>query len=958
MPIDKSKVGQIIQIARGNLLTRLANKPLARGELFIHIADKTEVTTQTVHDLVTNSNIKTIFKGDLFAGANNSKDVYSIGSGGALKWGGVLFSGTTYAAAVEKAKAFPNYIFMYNGDEELYEKATDGTTISVADTTETQPGKVDKSYVAKSSEEYQNRINPGDLFFYNPALDQTIVLHLSRSTDALTKINVDDLVSSSMTKLLEELPIKIEDSQNYESSPSTLKTFLDGPARHYQYLVDTYGWTPVTITTPSVVNRDSSPVTVTSGQVSIPDDAMDGTIWYIPFSKTETGANTYKFDPSDSRVPAELLDITLREGDLIMALPDKNTTPNEIGKEKAGVKFAVVSLYGAILDKFRLKFTKRADQYATDIWENGIEGSYTGDTDYFKAKDSIQDFINRLFETKVDIDPITGKIISSQLPDFLLGAPKYMGHTEFSDWGNLTSDTTAQEFAKMLLQEGNWENLDNSEDDTGKTETTPPTEENPSEIPTPSSNENNVVGSPDVNEKLKSGCYWIYTGETQNIEELTGIFHFCGNKDDFQDGTGDNENVDSNAEHLLNKGDWIIYNGELEKFEVIDNTSSFIGILVEGVKVAGVAKFDSPKETLDSKGAWTATDFKAADPKEYEDLKLSATADTVHFENKNKIFSPDLGLLDPEYLVRVAPGVSGDGNRLLVNTRFKFVSNASTGSQSGLSVSYPEGLQDTSSGVLDTSFLWHRATADLIARKGNNAGYTTKDIEANTWDLFAEDENSVLQGNGLNFGWFHFMEPLGEIEERDLGTYVFNISYDTNPNLYLPNYSGTLTTEEYVNTGFTVVKEIINDMYDAVIKKMTSGHVNWLQTLRDTDIINPETGEPFKELFDSKVLQDFDETYLKLKLFFHTPLGKDKYAEEIKQGNSLSTYQDLKSTDAPTNVIDNSALDVELGEDGEVGHTILNPSVAEDVTTLENILPNHSGIILNNNSVIDCGEWL
>lgn len=985
MAVDQTKIGQVVQVARGNLNSRLAHKPLAKGELFIHTVEKCEVpSSHPIHDLVTNSDIKMLFKGDLFAGANDSENVYCIGSGGALKWGGILFSGISYKEAVEKAKSFPNFVFMYNGDNELYDKGEltgRQNSYSVADdntdTSQKQFKDVDKSYVAENSEEYRNRINPGDLIFYNPALDQVIVIHLSRSTDALTKINVDALVSDSMTTLLSESSAELNEDENYEASPvATLKRFLDGPARHYQYLVDSYGWTPVTISKECTITREDKTVTVTPGTISIPAGAADGTIWYIPFSATEPGANKYIFDATDPRVPTELLERELREGDLIMALP----AGLKAGQSKAGVYFTVVSLYGSILDKFRLQFNGRADQYATDIWKDGIEGSYTGDDDYFTAKDDIQAFIDRLFTTKVDIDPVTGKIISSQLPDFLLGAPKYMGHTEFAAWNDLSDATTAQQFATILLGSGTWENLDASEDDTGKAQsdssdssTGDSSSENATEDAS-SENANNVAESPEVNEKLKTGCYWIYTGETVNIESFTRIFHLDEAKDDYRSDDSETKTQETAAEHLLAKGDWIIYNGELERFEIIDNTSSFVGILVNGIRVSGVAEFISPERKIRLDNAWDNNTKTFRDPNSTatsKDIKISASNDKISFENQNKVFAANAQLLNPEFLVKVTPrDANTSSNATLVNTRFKFATENVTGRETGLSVAFPKttGIGDAKGKVIDVTLLWHDSADDLMARAGNVTASGYKVVDAFwgadkketvvTWDTFTVDETTdLLEANGFNFGWLHFMgdRPESAAEERAIETYQFTIAHDEKPKVNLPDYSGTLTTEEYVNTGFTVVKAIINDVYEKLLKSTTRGHVDWLQTIRETAEIDPVTGQKRKEIFDSKVLQDTAETYLKLKLFFNTSIGD---AVETAIANSITTYKNLAGTDIPEEIKEHASLDYQLGKPGETGAAVLNPSTVPAGKAVENILPNHSGILLNDNSVIDGGEWL
>ena len=65
-------------------------------------------------------------------------------------------------------------------------------------------------------------------------------------------------------------------------------------------------------------------------------------------------------------------------------------------------------------------------------------------------------------------------------------------------------------------------------------------------------------------------------------------------------------------------------------------------------------------------------------------------------------------------------------------------------------------------------------------------------------------------------------------------------------------------------------------------------------------------------------------------------------------------FQDVSTVDVDQDKFFNYRLGA---TDGNVVE-ILNPSEALEGEQPENILPNHSGILLNNNSVIDGGEWL
>jgi len=870
--------GQVIQIARGSLINRLSSKPLAKGELFIHTSGDV-VPTSEVTDLVTNTGIKKIFTGDLFAGANSSKKVYYIGSGQALKWAGIT-TASTYAEAVEQAQAQPNHIYMYVGTSNLY-STTDSS----------DPQHLNKKYVASDSTEYSESINPGDLIFYSPVANQVVVIHLSHSTDALTKINVDELISNSMRSLISDFA---------GENPVTLKTFLDGPARHYQYLSETAGWNPVSGTETSVTTKDVSTGTTTTtvGTITLNEDG-DGFIHYVPFDTENPGKKSYKLDGVDD---------TIYEGDLILSLPDSN----------GSVRHVVVSLYHALTSKLNLKFNGRADSYATDIWSEGVTDTYVGDKEFFTTHPELQDFIDRLFQSKVDIDPTTHKIISSQIPDWLLGAPKYMGHLKktTTEWNEISTNTSANDFAKVLLGESTWNNLDESEDTEGQTE-------------------NSVTDTDAVNEKLKSGCYWIYTGDTIDITSFKNIFCIDGEEDDYDVSIGSPEQDSENgvlSQHLLNKGDWIVYNGE--KFETIDNTSSFIGILTNGVKSAGVVDFtETTRDATVIPEVWVngKSSSVSAQAKETE---LNATASSISFENPDSVLFKNGS----------ASMVSSDFLPLITDTGYAFSSRFKVlDHQTSIKVA-----DETNS----IKFGWSKRFVDE-----GNLGYIPVSefnfdgaIYPNTGDTIT---TRVTDGStGLDFGLFHWQSA------DDLSVYKFIIADETTPSVYLPNHSGTLATEEFVNNGFTVVKGVINDVYEALLHKTTKGHVDWLQTVRLTSEKGPD-GEYRKEIYDSKLKQTFtDGKSLLLDLFYS--IDPDGTYEENTSGahTRLSTYASLKQLTTDTGFgYYNAPVDYKLGAEDGTTTVVLNPSSRQSTDVPENILPNHSGVLLNSNSVIDGGEW-
>lgn len=1246
------KKGQIIQIARGDLLARLTKKPLAKGELFIHTEGKKAlISTDKVYDLVTKSYLKVVATGDIFVGDNSSKQLYAIGNGG-LKWGGVSFE-DTWENCINVAKQFPNHIYMFSGPNKIYRtQYSDGRA---ADDYGKQPKRVNEQFVAGNNkypvtdpnldhDEWVNEINPGDLYFYSPQFDQLVIFSLTRSSDALTKINVEALISDSMRALLAE-----GDDTN---RASTLKDFLDGPARHYQYLAEDNGWNPVIIPEACEITRDPSRgqagTTVTAGKIDIDSrNDGDGTIHFVPFQAENPGQNKYT-----TTLPG-LENETLYEGDLIITMPNKGAD--------GGAHYTKVSLYSKLLDLIQPEFKGRADKYATAIWAEGLgtngEDDYTGDLAYFAEHDTLKDFIDRLFLTKVDIDPTTNKIISSQLPDFLLGAPKYMGHfyADFDYWRDLPTDTKALDWARYLIEHDSnkenpdLENLDNSEDDTSG-----------------DSEGNNVQGSKEVNDMMKSGCYWIYTGDTVNIGAYTNLFHLESDQeaDDYTtkytqdaleeayrtylqakaaretalnikntkqqvvdgltsklnsyeksiaslttlldtkntilaeaiaaynkattDYSGENspekltekindctlenylardtkyqdllaaqsqaiaaerlaleevklsedsakkyiptaqtivdsitqinelntesiealrdpviayleasnitwtestisgqieefatklvnvvapaiqeaeaatEAVDTakedaralqeadlktlkatlkeaketlqkvtdnkeaatqeasavaadlanteaektdvenlltqanaelltaqtalteaeaaveaadndystitSAQHLLNKGDWIIYNAEVDKFDIIDNSSSFVGLLVNGIKVAGVARFID--KTRSSKLAvQRIINGQILQPETFEEkeIDLAATSDSVTFSNPASVLfrSGNNPLTNKNFI----PVITGDG--WAYSSRLEFIEK-----ETGLKVIWgagdlEDGGHEAYGGPKETAFLMYLEN-DSLATDYIFNDYNFFDASLNNDHRVVSTKRIKTDANesgksGLDFLQFNFLPNVSDPK------YKFAMQIEDKPTLALPQYSGVLTTEAYVNQGFTVVKAVIEDLYEKIIDETSKGHVDWLQTVRikygsDGKVLKNSKGEVIKEVYDSKVLQEYKKDQsLILKLFYDDVESnkENKSYEENKATKyaALSTYKKLLYSHLFQDV---SAVDVDqdkffnyrLGAtDGNVVD-ILNPSEALEGEQPENILPNHSGILLNNNSVIDGGEWL
>lgn len=143
--------------------------------------------------------------------------------------------------------------------------------------------------------------------------------------------------------------------------------------------------------------------------------------------------------------------------------------------------------------------------------------------------------LSKLFLTKADIDPVTHKLLLSQIPDTIAGG--------------LDSQGT---YSKQSL-------------------------------PTAADKKSNDVDSSIKEQKLVKGDFWWYSSNTE--WDITTLV----TSGKIQAGASKKEDT----KYVVKKGDLIVYNGE-NTWGIIDNTDEFIGIKVTGQSkvIDGVAEFD------------------------------------------------------------------------------------------------------------------------------------------------------------------------------------------------------------------------------------------------------------------------------------------------------------------------------------------------------------------------------
>lgn len=126
-------------------------------------------------------------------------------------------------------------------------------------------------------------------------------------------------------------------------------------------------------------------------------------------------------------------------------------------------------------------------------------------------------------DTKADLDPLTGKVLISQLPSTITGGLDYQGV---------------------------WEKK---------------------ELPTKNAgrdNDSSLNPSLETHLNLEKGDYWIYNGDDWDISDIAAIIQ-----------KGEKEN---DEKYWLKTGDYLVYNGD-ETWGVIDNTDAFLGLKVDSI---------------------------------------------------------------------------------------------------------------------------------------------------------------------------------------------------------------------------------------------------------------------------------------------------------------------------------------------------------------------------------------
>lgn len=265
---------------------------------------------------------------------------------------------------------------------------------------------------------------------------------------------------------------------------------------------------------------------------------------------------------------------------------------------------------------------------------------------------NVKEALDVLYQSKADLTD-KGKIPLTQLPDTLLNSMEYQGTYICTDVNNFTLPT-----AKDKAHE--------DEDTEAK--------------------------------KLVQGDYFIYSGQQVNLEAL-----------------GLTESVES-SEGFINSGDWLVYNGEGNKWSVVDNTSP-----IQSIKVIDNYGADNIDEDIINQTTMTGeVKFQGAN-REFErnGNKISISETQLEADNKQTVT-----------IHNVNSALISDDNKADVNVFYK---------ENGAKTLVKTGVSETDEGQL---ILKEKNGIELEGGVKASKSVISTDADGKAWgDAVAEGDN-------------------------------------------------------------------------------------------------------------------------------------------------------------------------------------------------------------------------
>lgn len=1069
-------------------------------------------------DIVTGAPINQFFNGDIYGGTSSTNsgktaadaiEIYQFGHGDAFTFGPrLLFKWDTLSQ--KEVEAHPNTLYLFAGTgsgpvvtthnnegdncmsaqaPNLLEGEFHRNSAVTDDETEKAKAQFENDQIGDSGVYSENNnltdiLNSGDLVFYSPIYGEFFFWHMSRAQDALTRITTNRLLSASMYNMV----AKNNQSKGLEDSTSLLD-LINGPFRQYQYLDKDFGWPALKYTT---ITKTETGETVPNlmipvaggvdGEAKELNTAKDGQIFFVPFID-KTNNRRWQYDDEFTIVDAGGVNYTVHPGDLVVALPGEGKAYDSVEvdgirgetlatpRKKNGCKFAIVPLFHDTLAALDVKDIdiKRADEYATYRWGEDISiGSETieGDKTLLEHLNDrtntyvqhIKLVLENLYKTKVDIDPVTHKIVTSQLPETLLGALKYAGSLSLDTQFSITSDSEDQftidemlaistadaakklvwgllrdEDKKIASADTDYKEADvdadkadtDGNDDYSQWDASlakgryfiwsgapmefraladgaaPSTVEerrsflfsesvlssNKDEVDTDSKKGNQgvlkagvVKFGDDYYRITKDASFtandigrWSFTTDPvsvppesatwksvtvmteSDLQSATAYRCWLTNEDEIWSVKPTHVGADSSATtdaavltHTINPGDFLIFNGET--FDVIDNSASLVALkytdedgfthLLDGTPVLESSTRDASHEAyVEPEGNGAASRVTTGSTADVVRLVSSSSNTGIKFVAPNAIIFKDAlnnkngtAFVKDRYINFI------DENGIAYASRFHFVDATLTG-------------ENTVERLGSSSPVSVLQIGDRAALNFN------EDLDSTKYAFGNDAVNGAVTGDNKAFKYFFLGDNDGTWQQQ-----ISLVNDTKSPSLRLPGYSGTLTTEEYVNDGF----QIIEGLLDALYNKTTTGSENFLRTIRWNKVTK------HLEVVDSHVAQvwsgkDVADAFMGLNFYMgeeDNPNFNDH--SDIDGMSQLVAYVDLSSNKTGDTAKYDFEGDTTKMPTWHKNIKIENNQVVlpEEVTSAtaqaghpQNVLPNHGGILLNTDSIIDCGFW-
>lgn len=265
---------------------------------------------------------------------------------------------------------------------------------------------------------------------------------------------------------------------------------------------------------------------------------------------------------------------------------------------------------------------------------------------------NVKEALDVLYQSKADLTE-KGKIPLTQLPDTLLNSMEYQGTYICTDVNNFTLPTAKDKAHKDEVTE---------------------------------------------EKKLVQGDYFIYSGQQVNLEAL-----------------GLTESVES-SEGFINSGDWLVYNGEGNKWSVVDNTSP-----IQSIKVIDNYGADNIDEDIINQTTMTGeVKFQGAN-REFErnGNKISISETQLEADNKQTVT-----------IHNVNSALISDDNKADVNVFYK---------ENGAKTLIKTGVSETDEGQL---ILKEKNGIELEGGVKASKSVISTDADGKAWgDAVAEGDN-------------------------------------------------------------------------------------------------------------------------------------------------------------------------------------------------------------------------